>query len=58
MLILGDKEVEQETLSIRARSNEMLNDLKLQTVLDSLKEEVATKSLKTLLPFGEVSTCK
>jgi hypothetical protein len=36
----------------------MLNDLKLQTVLDSLKEEVATKSLKTLLPFGEVSTCK
>jgi hypothetical protein len=36
----------------------MLNDLKLQTVVDSLKEEVAIKSLKTLLPFGEVSTCK
>jgi threonyl-tRNA synthetase len=58
MLILGDKETEEETISIRARSNEMLNDLKLQTVVDSLKEEVAIKSLKTLLPFGEVSTCK
>lgn len=54
MLILGDKEEEQNTLSVRARTNATLNDLSIETVINALKEEVATKSLKTLLPFGEV----
>jgi threonyl-tRNA synthetase len=43
IIILGDKEVETETVSIRSRSNRAEGLMKVQEFIDTLKEEVRTK---------------
>ena len=43
ILILGDKELETETVSIRARKSKEHGLMKIQEFIDTLKEEVRTK---------------
>jgi threonyl-tRNA synthetase len=49
MLILGKREVESETISVRARERGDLGDKAIDDLLSVLKEEVDTKSLKSLV---------
>ncbi len=43
LLILGDKEIETETVSVRSRSNKEIGLMKKQEFLDYLEEEIRTK---------------
>jgi threonyl-tRNA synthetase len=49
MLILGDKELEQKTLSIRRRDNVLIADIRLEEFVQALKGEMATKALSPVL---------
>ena len=44
MLVLGDKEVEQQLVSVRARKEGDLGTMTLEAFLDKLLEEIATKA--------------
>lgn len=46
IVILGDKEIETETLSIRSRLNKEIGLMKEQEFLDFLKNEILTKGRK------------
>ena len=46
MFIVGEKEVENGTLSVRLRSGEQYNDLKISEVLEKISDIYLTKSLK------------
>ncbi|MBL7556220.1 MAG: threonine--tRNA ligase [Bdellovibrionaceae bacterium] len=46
MIIIGDKEAEQGELSLRTKSGKIINNLKLETVVDQLVNEVKTRALK------------
>jgi threonyl-tRNA synthetase len=50
VVIVGDKEIETQTLSIRSRLNKEIGLMKEQEFIDFLKEEILTKGIK-----GEVS---
>lgn len=43
VIIIGDKEIETETISVRARNNKEEGMKKVQEFIDSLKEEIRTK---------------
>ena len=45
MLVLGDKEVEQQLVSVRARKEGDLGTMTLEAFMDKLLEEIATKAL-------------
>ena len=45
MIILGDKEVEEKTISIRGRKNENVSGLKLDDFIARLKEEIRLKKI-------------
>jgi threonyl-tRNA synthetase len=45
MIIVGDNEEKDQTISIRKRSGENMQNVKLDDFLQKLKEEIATKSL-------------
>jgi threonyl-tRNA synthetase len=49
MLVLGKREVESETISVRARERGDLGDKAIDDLLSVLKEEVDTKSLESLV---------
>ena len=42
MIIVGDGEMEKNTISIRGRGNENVSDLKLDDFIARLKEEIKT----------------
>ena len=44
MLVLGDKEVEQQLVSVRARKDGDLGTMTLEAFMDKLLEEIATKA--------------
>ena len=44
MLVLGDKEVEQQLVSVRARKDGDLGTMMLEAFMDKLLEEIATKA--------------
>ncbi len=46
MIIIGDKEAEMGELSLRTKSGKIVNNLKLETVIDQLVSEVKTRALK------------
>tara|TARA_B110001454_G_scaffold219203_1_gene252131 strand:+ start:45733 stop:47673 length:1941 start_codon:yes stop_codon:yes gene_type:complete len=46
MIIIGDKEAEQGELSLRTKSGKIINNLKLETVIDQLVNEVKTRALQ------------
>ena len=46
IVIVGDKEIETETLSIRSRLNKEIGLMKEQEFIDFLKDEVLTKGIK------------
>lgn len=46
MIIIGDKEAEQGELSLRTKSGKIINNLKLEAVVDQLVNEVKTRALK------------
>lgn len=46
MIIIGDKEAEQGELSLRTKSGKIVNNLKLEAVVDQLVNEVKTRALK------------
>ncbi len=46
IVIVGDKEIETETLSIRSRLNKEIGLMKKQEFIDFLKEEILTKGIK------------
>ncbi|MCC6137673.1 MAG: threonine--tRNA ligase, partial [Bdellovibrionaceae bacterium] len=59
MLIIGDKEVEQQNVSVRLRSGEMLNFISMDEFTKKVTEEYKTKSLISLLEVPkEVSGTK
>ncbi len=43
LVIIGDKEVETETVSVRSRSNKQIGLMKKQEFIDYLEEEIRTK---------------
>lgn len=43
IVIVGDKEIETETISVRARRNKEEGLMKIQELIDNLKEEIRTK---------------
>ncbi|MDD4381804.1 MAG: threonine--tRNA ligase [Candidatus Dojkabacteria bacterium] len=45
ILIIGDKEIETETVSIRARKSKEQGLMKVQEFIDTLKEEIRTKGV-------------
>jgi threonyl-tRNA synthetase len=51
MVILGDGEMEQETVSLRARNGDQVADIPLETFTLNLLEEISTKvSQPSLVP--------
>ena len=51
MVILGDGEMEQQTVSLRARNGDQISDLPLTQFVDDLLEEIASKvSQPSLVP--------
>jgi len=46
IVIIGDKEIETETLSVRSRLNKEIGLMKKQEFIDFLKEEILTKGIK------------
>jgi threonyl-tRNA synthetase len=49
MLIIGDKELEQKTVSVRLRTGDMLNFISMDEFKKYVTEEYKTKSLVSLL---------
>ncbi len=47
MLILGDKEVEERTLSVRTRSGENLQGVTLEAFLSRIREDVESRKVQT-----------
>ena len=45
LIIVGDKEIETETISVRGRGNENLSGVNLQEFVNRLISEVDTKKL-------------
>ena len=45
MLILGEKEKDENKISIRKRNGESVNDLNLDEFIKDLKEEIKTKRI-------------
>jgi threonyl-tRNA synthetase len=43
LVILGDKEIETETVSVRSRLNKEVGLMKKQEFIDYLEEEIRTK---------------
>lgn len=43
VVVVGDKEIETETISVRSRKNKSEGLMKVQEFIDSLKEEIRTK---------------
>ena len=43
IVVVGDKEIETETVSIRARNNREQGLMKTQEFIDNLKEEIRNK---------------
>jgi len=43
MIIIGDKEIETETVSVRSRTNKQIGLMKKQEFIDYLEEEIRTK---------------
>jgi threonyl-tRNA synthetase len=43
---LGDREVESESLSLRLRSGENKNNIKLEEFVGEIKEKIENKSLE------------
>lgn len=48
MVILGDKEVEQRTLSVRTRTGENLPEMSLDAFLERVEEEIRTRSIEVV----------
>lgn len=48
MIIIGDKEAEQDELSLRMRNGKLMNNLKLDWLVGQLVNEVKTRALKGL----------
>jgi threonyl-tRNA synthetase len=46
MLVLGDKEVESETLSVRTRSGENIQGMALETFLDRIQQDVESRKVE------------
>jgi threonyl-tRNA synthetase len=46
MIVLGDREVESESLSLRLRSGENKNNIKLEEFVGEIKEKIENKSLE------------
>lgn len=46
MIIVGDKEAEQGTVSLRLRNGTMMNDLEMNKVIDMIKNEISTRRLQ------------
>ena len=53
MLIIGDQEKENKTISIRTRNNQIVNGFKLNTFLSIMKKEIKSKSLISLFALKE-----
>lgn len=49
MLIVGDKEMESEQLSVRLRSGDVVNGLSVGGFLEALKEEVSGRKLNSVI---------
>ena len=49
MVILGDGEMDQETVSLRARNGDQIADLPLQSFVDQLVEEIESKATQPAL---------
>lgn len=49
MVILGDGEMDQETVSLRARNGDQIADLPLQSFVDQLVEEIESKTTQPAL---------
>lgn len=49
MLVLGDKEAEQKTVSVRLNNGQMVNFLSLDSFIESVTKEVRERSLKNLV---------
>jgi len=47
MIILGDREVEEDTLSVRTRTGENLPSMSLETFLEKVREDVKTRKTET-----------
>ncbi|MDO5713698.1 MAG: threonine--tRNA ligase [Tissierellia bacterium] len=45
MVIVGQKEVENNTISLRTRGGEEIGDLKLESFIERLEEEIANKTI-------------
>ena len=45
MLIIGEKEVSGDTVSIRTRSNEQINDMPMKEFISLMEEKIRTKAL-------------
>ena len=45
LIIVGDGEVENKTISVRARGNRSMSDLSLDEFIKMIKEEIDTKKL-------------
>jgi threonyl-tRNA synthetase len=46
VVIIGDKEIDTETLSIRSRLNKEIGLMKKQEFIDFLKDEILSKGVK------------
>lgn len=46
MIIVGDKEAEQGTVSLRLRNGTMMNDLEMNKVIDMIRNEISTRRLQ------------
>lgn len=49
MIVLGDKEAEQKTVSVRLNNGQMVNFLSLDRFIESVTKEVRERSLKNLV---------
>ncbi|MBM3198617.1 MAG: threonine--tRNA ligase [Chlamydiae bacterium] len=54
MLIIGDKELEERSISVRTRDNVVHNDMQLTFFLRSIEEELQSRSLQSFLKSQEV----
>lgn len=55
MLIIGDKELEQKTVSVRLRNGNMLNFISMDEFQQTILKEYKTKSLVSLFDAGKES---
>lgn len=49
MITIGDKEAEEEKLSVRTRDGEQINQIPLEFFVKKIQEEIKTKSLQSIL---------